>query len=130
MTLIFAELGEVGLDGLAALEKQTPHGVTRNPADKCFCLVEHAADASVKIGNIDEPLGRQHAEVFHCKSAISSDIGEHFLWRLSGKTSDSGADYGPKRQNAFMNRQKVEDVAGFTTVGRGGSFVRGKVGRV
>ena len=86
------------------------------------------ADAAVKVGHVNGPLGRQHAEFLRRKPGVARDIGKHFFRRLAGEAPDGGANNRPKGQNVFMDGYKVNDVARFAPVGGGGCLVCGKVG--
>ena len=75
----------------------------------------------MEAGHVNGTRGRQHAEFFRRKPAVSRNVSKHFFRRLAGKAAYSSANRRPERKDGFMDGHKVNDIARFAPVGgRGG----------
>jgi hypothetical protein len=128
--LVFCKVISSGLRGFAAVQKDKSHVIAWNQADETFRVFDHVSDAPVKARDIKRPLRCQHSKLFRRKAAVSRDFREHLFAGQSREASHSRADDRTERKNGLMDRHKVDDIAGFSTVGGRRGFIRGKVNGV
>ena len=68
-------------------------------------------------GHVDRPLCRQRLKLIRREAAVPRDLGEHLFRGLARKLADGRAHHGAERQNRFVDRDQIDNIARLAAVG-------------
>src|SRR5271166_5978981 len=123
MALVAFEFRGVWLYRLAIPQKDEAYRVAWQLRDEGFRILDHGTDTTVQRPHVDGLIGGQGMELLRCEAAVACDLCQQLLRRYSWEAANSGANDRPEWQNALMNRNEVNHIAGLSPIRRGGCLV-------
>ena len=128
MALVASERRQVRLNRRPVFQKQEADRVARQLLNKSFRIREHRFDLLVGPANVERFFRRQNLKFISREGAAPANIGEHFFRVHSREATDGRRNNSAKRQYMLVNRDKVDDIAGYPPIRGGRCFVGREIG--